>query len=218
MVRKATGHEVSRVRWSSTYRPHVRMVNRYRVGRVLLAGDAAPVHPPTGGQGLNTGVQDAYNLGWKLAHVVRGGPESLLDSYETERLPIAATVLGLSKRLFQTKSIKRGDATNQLALHYREGPLSSVARRWDRLHPGIVCLTHGWETAAGCLISFAERMRLRLLRSEGARILVRPDGYIASIGSAHMRLTTCRRADTDCPCRAVPVGAIMQRQFMLRPL
>jgi 2-polyprenyl-6-methoxyphenol hydroxylase-like FAD-dependent oxidoreductase len=58
------------------------MVNRYRVGRVFLAGDAAHVHPPAGGQGLNTGVQDAYNLGWKLAHVARGGPDSLLDTYQ----------------------------------------------------------------------------------------------------------------------------------------
>jgi 2-polyprenyl-6-methoxyphenol hydroxylase-like FAD-dependent oxidoreductase len=117
-VYKATGHRVLRVAWSSIYQPAVRMVGRYRVGRVLLAGDAAHVHPPAGGQGLNTGVQDAYNLGWKLAHVARGGPDALLDTYEAERLPVAAAVLGLSKRLLQTRSIKRGDATNQLALHY----------------------------------------------------------------------------------------------------
>ncbi|HEY2665107.1 MAG TPA: FAD-dependent monooxygenase [Candidatus Binataceae bacterium] len=74
-VHKATGHRVRRVAWSSIYQPAVRMVDRYRVGRVFLAGDAAHVHPPAGGQGLNTGVQDAYNLGWKLAYVARGGPE-----------------------------------------------------------------------------------------------------------------------------------------------
>jgi len=82
IIRKITGHRVDRVAWSSVYRPAVRMVDRFRVGRVFLAGDAAHVHPPTGGQGLNTGVQDAYNLGWKLAHVARGGPDSLLDTYE----------------------------------------------------------------------------------------------------------------------------------------
>ena len=125
VVHRATGHRVGRVAWQSIYQPAVRMVNRYRVGRVFLAGDAAHVHPPAGGQGLNTGVQDAYNLGWKLAHVVRGGPESLLDSYESERLPIAAAVLGLSKRLHQKRSIKRGALTDQLALHYRNSPLSS---------------------------------------------------------------------------------------------
>ena len=91
VVHKLTGHRVERVAWSSIYQPAVRMVHCYRVGRVFLAGDAAHVHPPAGGQGLNTGVQDAYNLGWKLAHVARGGPNSLLDTYEAERLPIAAT-------------------------------------------------------------------------------------------------------------------------------
>jgi hypothetical protein len=66
----------------------------YRRGRVLLAGDAAHVHPPQGGQGLNTGVQDAVNLGWKLAQVVNGtSPESLLDTYHAERHPVGARVL-----------------------------------------------------------------------------------------------------------------------------
>ena len=88
----------------STYRVNVRMVDRYRVGRVLLAGDAAHVHAIAGGLGMNTGIQDAFNLGWKLAQVVRGraGPE-LLDSYEEERLPVAAWTLDLtSERLRAT--------------------------------------------------------------------------------------------------------------------
>ena len=130
LVRRVTGHRVERVAWSSVYQPAARMVDRYRVGRVFLAGDAAHLHPPAGGQGLNTSVQDAYNLGWKLAHVVRGGPDSLLDTYESERLPIAAAVLGLSARLHRTRSLKRGDATNQLALHYRASPLSSGVCVW----------------------------------------------------------------------------------------
>ncbi|MFI1225228.1 MULTISPECIES: rifampin monooxygenase [unclassified Streptomyces] len=71
-----------------------RQAERYRVGRVLLAGDAAHIHPPTGGQGLNLGVQDAFNLGWKLAATVNGwAPEGLLDSYHTERHPVGARVL-----------------------------------------------------------------------------------------------------------------------------
>lgn len=77
----------------SVYRVNIRMVDRYRNGRVLLAGDAAHVHAPAGGQGMNTGVQDAYNLGWKLAYVLRGAPEALLDTYEEERLPVARHVL-----------------------------------------------------------------------------------------------------------------------------
>ncbi|MEU9343347.1 FAD-dependent monooxygenase [Streptomyces sp. NPDC048278] len=81
-------------RWISRFGDAARQADRYRKGRVLLAGDAAHIHYPAGGQGLNLGVQDAVNLGWKLASVVRGrSPESLLDSYHTERHPVAEGVL-----------------------------------------------------------------------------------------------------------------------------
>jgi len=81
-------------RFLSRFGDATRLAERYRVGRVLLAGDAAHIHPPMGGQGLNLGVQDAFNLGWKLAAEVNGwAPEGLLDSYHTERQPVAADVL-----------------------------------------------------------------------------------------------------------------------------
>ncbi|MCS7480501.1 rifampin monooxygenase [Umezawaea endophytica] len=81
-------------RWLSRFGDATRLAERYRAGRVLLAGDAAHVHPPTGGQGLNLGIQDAVNLGWKLAAQVRGwAPEGLLDSYGAERRPVASAVL-----------------------------------------------------------------------------------------------------------------------------
>jgi len=81
-------------RWLSRFGDATRLAERYRVGRVLLAGDAAHVHSPLGGQGLNLGVQDAFNLGWKLAaEVVGWAPEGLLDSYFIERHPVAARVL-----------------------------------------------------------------------------------------------------------------------------
>jgi 2-polyprenyl-6-methoxyphenol hydroxylase-like FAD-dependent oxidoreductase len=81
-------------RFLSSFGDATRQAERYRVGRVLLAGDAAHVHPPMGGQGLNLGIQDAFNLGWKLAAEVGGwAPEGLLDSYHTERHPVAADVL-----------------------------------------------------------------------------------------------------------------------------
>jgi 2-polyprenyl-6-methoxyphenol hydroxylase-like FAD-dependent oxidoreductase len=81
-------------RWLSRFGDATRQAERYRVGRVLLAGDAAHVHPPMGGQGLNLGIQDAFNLGWKLAAQVAGwAPDALLDSYHTERHPVAAAVL-----------------------------------------------------------------------------------------------------------------------------
>jgi 2-polyprenyl-6-methoxyphenol hydroxylase-like FAD-dependent oxidoreductase len=81
-------------RWLSRFGDATRLAERYRVGRVLLAGDAAHIHPPTGGQGLNLGVQDAFNLGWKLAAQIRGwAPETLLDTYQAERHPVAEDVL-----------------------------------------------------------------------------------------------------------------------------
>lgn len=81
-------------RWMSRFGDATRQAERYRVDRVLLAGDAAHIHPPTGGQGLNLGVQDAFNLGWKLAAAVNGwAPEGLLDSYHSERHPVGARVI-----------------------------------------------------------------------------------------------------------------------------
>jgi 2-polyprenyl-6-methoxyphenol hydroxylase-like FAD-dependent oxidoreductase len=81
-------------RWMSRFHSDERQAPRYRVGRVFLAGDAAHVHSPAGGQGMNTGLQDAANLGWKLAAAVRGwAPAGLLDSYQTERHPVGRTVL-----------------------------------------------------------------------------------------------------------------------------
>jgi 2-polyprenyl-6-methoxyphenol hydroxylase-like FAD-dependent oxidoreductase len=81
-------------RWISRFTDMTRQSVSYRTGRILLAGDAAHVHPPQGGQGLNTGVQDAVNLGWKLAQVVnKTSPDGLLDSYHAERHPVGARVL-----------------------------------------------------------------------------------------------------------------------------
>ena len=87
--------------WRSSYRVNVRMVDQFRVGRVFLAGDAAHVHPIAGGLGMNSGIQDAYNLGWKLGLVLAGHATSgLLATYETERLPVASWLLDItSERL-----------------------------------------------------------------------------------------------------------------------
>ncbi|EOD69868.1 FAD-dependent monooxygenase [Amycolatopsis vancoresmycina] len=96
-------------RWLSRFGDATRLAERYRTGRVLLAGDAAHIHPPTGGQGLNLGVQDAFNLGWKLAAQVRGwAPEALLDTYETERRPVAAEVLDNTRAQMALSSAEPG--------------------------------------------------------------------------------------------------------------
>lgn len=96
LMLKRTGQSrvsISNPSWISEFRIHCRMVDRYRIGRVFLAGDAAHAHSPTGGQGIVTGLQDATNLAWKLARVIGGAPQPLLDTYEEERLPKAREVL-----------------------------------------------------------------------------------------------------------------------------
>jgi 2-polyprenyl-6-methoxyphenol hydroxylase-like FAD-dependent oxidoreductase len=96
-------------RWLSRFGDATRLAERYRSGRVLLAGDAAHVHPPLGGQGLNLGIQDAFNLGWKLAADVAGwAPEGLLDSYQTERRPVAAEVLDNVRAQMELISLEPG--------------------------------------------------------------------------------------------------------------
>ncbi len=124
MIAARTGRNdlrVHAVSWASAYSMNARLADRYQVGRVFLAGDAAHTHPPTGGQGLNTSVQDSYNLGWKLAAAL-DGVSDLLATYEEERRPIAAGMLGLATRLLEaTRSgggNRRGRAEQQLDIGY----------------------------------------------------------------------------------------------------
>ncbi|HVY80305.1 MAG TPA: FAD-dependent monooxygenase [Steroidobacteraceae bacterium] len=114
--------------WISRFTDMTRQAAAYRAGRVLLAGDAAHVHPPMGGQGLNIGVQDAVNLGWKLAQVIKGtSPESLLDTYHAERQPIAARVL---RNTMAQGAIRRPDErTKALAEKFSELLRMDEARR-----------------------------------------------------------------------------------------
>ncbi|WP_229262802.1 FAD-dependent oxidoreductase [Duganella radicis] len=127
--------EVHAVHWRSDYAMSARLAERYRVGRVFLAGDAAHVHPPTGGQGLNTSVQDAWNLGWKLAAVLRGADDALLDTYEEERREIAAGMLGMSTCLLDAArergDLRRGREQQQLDLGYPASSLSIDERGDD---------------------------------------------------------------------------------------
>jgi 2-polyprenyl-6-methoxyphenol hydroxylase-like FAD-dependent oxidoreductase len=96
--------EIGQAVWASAFHLHRRLADRFRVGRCFLAGDAAHVHSPAGGQGMNTGVQDAHNLAWKLALVIsRSSPETILDSYELERRPVAEEVL--KRTDFATRAI-----------------------------------------------------------------------------------------------------------------
>ncbi|MBB2699196.1 UNVERIFIED_ORG: hypothetical protein GGI66_003878 [Rhizobium esperanzae] len=118
---------VQSVSWASAFNMNARLADRYRLGRVFLVGDAAHTHPPTGGQGLNTSIQDAYNLGWKLAAVTAGAADQLLDSYEEERRPIAAAMLGLATKLLDALKrgdVRRGREVHQLDIGYPDSALA----------------------------------------------------------------------------------------------
>jgi 2-polyprenyl-6-methoxyphenol hydroxylase-like FAD-dependent oxidoreductase len=148
------GLQVRKVNWFSTYRVHHRVSARYRQGRAFLLGDAAHVHSPAGGQGMNTGIGDAVNLAWKLAAVQHGrAPDTLLDSYESERIAFARKLVETTDRVFSFVTAQGGLADfartriaplfasaayaigparefmfrvlSQTAIHYHDSPLSA---------------------------------------------------------------------------------------------
>lgn len=125
--------EVAELGWRASFRVSTRMVDRYRKGRVLLCGDAAHIHSPITGHGMNTGIQDAYNLGWKLALVAQGhAHDALLDSYAVERHAVAKTLLG--KTDFQTRLML---SRNRLA-HGAMAALGQLAFRLDAAHERVL--------------------------------------------------------------------------------
>ncbi|WP_227981859.1 FAD-dependent monooxygenase [Nocardia spumae] len=132
-----TGITIGEPIWSTLWRPNIRLARHFRAGRVLLAGDAAHAHPPTGGQGMNTGIQDAYNLGWKLAAAL-DGDERPLGTYESERRGVAQRVLGLSAELLdkhldgREAALERGPETHQLGISYRAPADTGVLTAGDR--------------------------------------------------------------------------------------
>ncbi|HEM7849195.1 TPA: FAD-dependent monooxygenase [Burkholderia multivorans] len=136
VVRARIGASIapSDLAWSSYFRLHSRMVERLRHGRVFFAGDAAHIHSPAGAQGMNTGVQEAFNLGWKLARVLAGGaPDRLLDTYHTERHPIERDVLRQTSLVTQIVEADHGAMKllrdHLVPLLVSLGPLRDAVRR-----------------------------------------------------------------------------------------
>jgi 2-polyprenyl-6-methoxyphenol hydroxylase-like FAD-dependent oxidoreductase len=124
------GLHVEQVNWFSTYHVHHRVASRFRVGRVFLVGDAAHVHSPVGGQGMNTGIGDAINLAWKLADVLRGrarDPETLLGSYEAERIGFARRLIASTDRAFTLVS-RNGWLARRMRLEVVPAVLPGLAR------------------------------------------------------------------------------------------
>ena len=163
IVDRYAGPGVAKLRnltWSTIWRPNVRLAERFRVGRVFIAGDAAHVHPPTGGQGLNTGVQDGYNLGWKLAD----GREEVLATYEIERRANAAPSAGDQRGPDAEAPRRRRDAPSSAAKtpSSSTSPIGTWATR-RRSPRATVLPTLRWSmltaTSSGCSTCSAGRTR-----------------------------------------------------------
>ena len=171
--------------WQSTYQVQVRMVDRLRVDRVFLAGDAAHVHPIAGGLGLNTGIQDAYNLGWKLAAVLAGtASPALLDSYDEERLPIASWLLDITSHALDVvlKAVESaGGGVDAAAM--TELTQLGIGYRWSRLSRETVARADGLVRAGdrapdAPLIDPATGAAVRLFD-----VFRRPDFTLLAIGA-----------------------------------
>jgi 2-polyprenyl-6-methoxyphenol hydroxylase-like FAD-dependent oxidoreductase len=198
------GIEVGEVLWASRFGDAARQLERYRHGRVLFAGDAAHIHLPVGGQGLNLGLQDAVNLGWKLAAQVRGHtPDELLDSYHDERHPIAARVL-VSTRAQGVLGVPDPDA---VAVREIVTGLLAVpdARRAVALELSGIGLTYPGTTGRSDLpvapdgravlvgAELPEGWADRVETRDGAGPqLIRPDGYVAWAGGPGLDAALCR--------------------------
>jgi FAD binding domain len=141
---------VSDPTWLASFRCHRRSADAYRRGHVLLAGDAVHIHTPAGGQGMNTGITDAHNLGWKLALVVSGrAPAPLLDTYGRERQPVAAQVVSLTHNLVRygslTNPVQRALRDAIVPVAFRVGPVHRRAvRRWTQVNVGYPARRLTW--------------------------------------------------------------------------
>jgi 2-polyprenyl-6-methoxyphenol hydroxylase-like FAD-dependent oxidoreductase len=209
-VAAVPGVRLHNLTWHSIYRVQVRMVDRLQAGRVFLAGDAAHVHPIAGGLGMNTGIQDAYNLGWKLGLVVTGqAADGLLETYARERLPIASQLLSITSEVLdlvldairhEGGGLDAGAARDlsQLTLNYPWSRLSRQAttrpdgpRAGDRMPDGkagdhrLFDLFRGPHfTLLGPPIVETETsdlVKAQVIEGSDTLTLVRPDGYIGLI-------------------------------------
>lgn len=225
---------VLEISWKSRFHCDERQVAQYRHGRVFLAGDAAHVHSPVGGQGMNTGIQDAANLAWKLAAVLGGADDSLLDSYQEERHPIGRRVVlqsGVMTRAVTLYPRVARAMRNLLAPRLLRVPMvrdavagsfAGTGLRYGRRGPVGTRATQ-IPLAEGRLTELQRTPRFVLIREHGAdpvevsgvlqaertddgpAVLVRPDGYIAWTGdSVDERWRTVLKASAPAQSAAAP--------------
>jgi 2-polyprenyl-6-methoxyphenol hydroxylase-like FAD-dependent oxidoreductase len=165
--------ELGEVRWASRFTDTTRQAAQYRTGRVFLAGDAAHVHSPAGGQGLNLGLQDAFNLGWKLAEVIRGeAGDDLLDTYHSERHPVAARVLE-STRAQGVLFVPDEDVHALRHLFTELVDTRALAMR-------VAGLDHG-NRLRGLDFTLLHDGRRHLVDTSSGPVTIRPDGFVESV-------------------------------------
>ena len=197
VVRRVSGTDVTltRVRSPFRYSDNARHASTYRRGRVLLAGDAAHVHSPFGGQGVNLGIQDAANLGWKLARVIRGtAPDELLDSYTAERHPVAARVLRNSRA--QVALLRHGPQVDALRALFADLVELPQAKREliDMLHG--LDIVYDTERACGHPLVGTFVPKLMATTTEDGPLLADGRGLLLdATGTTELREATAGRQD-----------------------
>jgi 2-polyprenyl-6-methoxyphenol hydroxylase-like FAD-dependent oxidoreductase len=188
--------EIKDVNWFSTYKVHHRVTGHFRAGRVFLLGDAAHVHSPVGGQGMNTGIGDAVNLAWKLEGVLRdGAPDALLDTYETERIRFARRLVSSTDKAFAfvnrsgslASEIRTRIVPNLLPLFFRKRAVrrlmfrvisqTSIRYRGSALSEGTAHGLHGGDRLPW------------LMRQDNYRVLQSMDWQMHCYGEAPLELT-----------------------------
>jgi 2-polyprenyl-6-methoxyphenol hydroxylase-like FAD-dependent oxidoreductase len=201
VLRRALGTDfgLREARWMSRFHSDERQVPQYRVGRVLLAGDAAHVHSPAGGQGMNTGLQDAANLGWKLAAAVQGrAADGLLDSYQGERHPVGRLVLRTSGAIIRMAMVR--SKLGRLARNTIGGAalrLPPIAHRAAGTISGIGIDYPGAPRAAD--VALRDSRRLYEVLREGRFVLLAPDATGSALAGRHDRVVLAPPADAAAP-------------------
>ncbi|WP_433201332.1 FAD-dependent oxidoreductase [Dactylosporangium sp. CS-047395] len=207
-----TDFGLTEARWLSRFHSDERQSPRYRVGRVLLAGDAAHVHSPAGGQGMNTGLQDAANLAWKLAAVVRGtAPDGLLDTYEAERHPVGKLVLrssGAIIRMAMVRSRLGRLVRNRLgALALRLPP---IAHKAAGTISGIGIDYPGAPRAGD--VALADGRRLYEALRDGSFVLLAPEPAAPALAGLEAQVRLAPPTDPSLPWTLVrPDGHVAWR-------
>jgi len=200
-------------RWTSRFHSDERQVSTYRVGRVFLAGDAAHVHSPAGGQGMNTGIQDAANLGWKLAAVVHGwGDEGLLDSYHAERHPVGRAVLHSSGLLLRLALVRTrfGRAVRDAVVP----ALLRIPRVADRVAATISGIGVRYPASAGADRLVGTRVPDVALRGGGTLYPALRGGRFVLLGAGALEVKLPPQVDPAVPAHADPRA---DRLVLVRP-